>query len=172
MTCHDSSSRTFTNASLNVRSLLKELPIAIMTRRSQPIGRFASNCRVACVALGVHDARREHRLQWRTGEKNRQPAVLKAALAAASEAGNDATKQIHQRHFEEGIREVLAARKVMQQTIRQPQADASNPDDAVQALIRRLATHGESAIGPWLPPVLSLAALLVALAALVVSLLR
>src|SRR6185436_5963619 len=50
-------------------------------------------------------------------------AVLKAALAAAGEPGSDMTKTIHQRHFEEGVREVLAAKKVMKQSLLEvPQA--------------------------------------------------
>jgi SpoVK/Ycf46/Vps4 family AAA+-type ATPase len=44
-------------------------------------------------------------------------AVLKAALAAAAEPGTDAFKAIHQRHFEAGMREVLAARRVMRQSL-------------------------------------------------------
>ena len=44
-------------------------------------------------------------------------AVLKAALAAAAEPGSDMLKAIHQRHFEEGIGEVLAAKKVMKQSL-------------------------------------------------------
>ena len=44
-------------------------------------------------------------------------AVLKAALAAAGEPGSDMLKAIHQRHFEEGVREVLAAKKVMKQSL-------------------------------------------------------
>jgi SpoVK/Ycf46/Vps4 family AAA+-type ATPase len=99
-------------------------------------------------------------------------AVLKAALAAASEPGNDVAKRIHHRHFEDGIRDVLAARQVMGQTIRQLHADAADPDDAAQALIRRLAAQSENSLGAWLPSALSLAALVVALAALVVALLR
>jgi len=44
-------------------------------------------------------------------------AVLKAALAAAAEPGSDLLKSIHQQHFEEGMREVLAAKKVMKQSL-------------------------------------------------------
>ncbi len=44
-------------------------------------------------------------------------AVLKAALAAASESGVDSVKQIHQRHFEEGMRDVLASKRVMRQSL-------------------------------------------------------
>lgn len=73
-------------------------------------------------------------------------AVLKAALAAALEPGNDATKLIHQRHFEPGIREVLAAREVMGQTIRQPRATTSDPHEAAEELIRRLAATGDNGV--------------------------
>jgi SpoVK/Ycf46/Vps4 family AAA+-type ATPase len=44
-------------------------------------------------------------------------AVLKAALAAASEPGNDAFKAIHQQHLEEGMRDVIAGKSVMQQSL-------------------------------------------------------
>jgi SpoVK/Ycf46/Vps4 family AAA+-type ATPase len=44
-------------------------------------------------------------------------AVFKAALAAAAEPGPDADKQIHQRHFDAGMRDVLAAAQVMQQSL-------------------------------------------------------
>jgi SpoVK/Ycf46/Vps4 family AAA+-type ATPase len=44
-------------------------------------------------------------------------AVIKAALAAAGEPGSDAFKTIHQHHFEAGIREVLAGKRVMQQSL-------------------------------------------------------
>jgi SpoVK/Ycf46/Vps4 family AAA+-type ATPase len=44
-------------------------------------------------------------------------AVLKAALAAAAEPGSDLLKSIHQQHFEEGVREVLTAKKVMKQSL-------------------------------------------------------
>ena len=44
-------------------------------------------------------------------------AVLKAALAAAAEPGSDGSKAIHQRHLEEGIRDVLAGKRVMQQSL-------------------------------------------------------
>src|SRR5262245_50475326 len=44
-------------------------------------------------------------------------AVIKAASAAAAEPGIDATKKIHQRHFENAIEEVIAAHSVMQQSV-------------------------------------------------------
>jgi SpoVK/Ycf46/Vps4 family AAA+-type ATPase len=44
-------------------------------------------------------------------------AVLKAAAAAAAEPGPDAGKRIHQRHFVQGIEDVLTAKSVMRQSI-------------------------------------------------------
>src|SRR5262245_35434430 len=44
-------------------------------------------------------------------------AVLKAALAAAAEPGPDVGKRIHQRHFEAGIEDVLAGKRVMRQSL-------------------------------------------------------
>jgi SpoVK/Ycf46/Vps4 family AAA+-type ATPase len=44
-------------------------------------------------------------------------AVLKAALAAASEPLRDTHKLIHQRHLDEGIREVIAGKRVMKQSL-------------------------------------------------------
>jgi SpoVK/Ycf46/Vps4 family AAA+-type ATPase len=80
-------------------------------------------------------------------------AVLKAALAAASEPGSDAFKAIHQRHLEHGVREVVASRRVMQQTL----------------------FGGDTAASPPAPPMtnwIALAALLLSIAALIVALLR
>jgi SpoVK/Ycf46/Vps4 family AAA+-type ATPase len=44
-------------------------------------------------------------------------AVLKAALAAAAEPGRDADKRLGQRHLEQGIEDVIASRRAMQQSI-------------------------------------------------------
>lgn len=44
-------------------------------------------------------------------------AVLKAAQIATVEPGPDAEKKIHQRHFAEGIRDVIAAKRVMEQSL-------------------------------------------------------
>jgi SpoVK/Ycf46/Vps4 family AAA+-type ATPase len=44
-------------------------------------------------------------------------AVLKAALAAAGEPLQDTHKLIHQRHLDEGIRDVIAGRRVMRQSL-------------------------------------------------------
>ena len=50
-----------------------------------------------------------------------QNAVLKAALAAAAEPIPDPAKKIHQRHFQAGIEQVMASKRVMQQSILQNQ---------------------------------------------------
>ncbi len=47
-------------------------------------------------------------------------AVLKAAMAAAAEPGRDNLKSIHQRHLDEGIRDVIAAKRVMRQSLFTP----------------------------------------------------
>jgi hypothetical protein len=83
-------------------------------------------------------------------------AVLKAALAAASEPGPDAAKVIHQRHLETGIQDVLAAKSVMQQSL-------------LPVLAAELPRH---LTGPTRDTVLAFAALLVALTALIVALVR
>jgi SpoVK/Ycf46/Vps4 family AAA+-type ATPase len=44
-------------------------------------------------------------------------AVIKAAASAAGEAGADGAKMIHQRHFERGMEDVMAAKSVMQQSL-------------------------------------------------------
>ena len=43
--------------------------------------------------------------------------MLKAALAAASEPLRDTHKLIHQRHLDEGIRDVIAGKRVMKQSL-------------------------------------------------------
>jgi SpoVK/Ycf46/Vps4 family AAA+-type ATPase len=72
-------------------------------------------------------------------------AVLKAALAAAGEPGPDSAKRIHQRHFEAGVEDVLAAKQVMRQSLfagdnRLP-ADASQLAGAVAAHASRMLTY-------------------------------
>ena len=44
-------------------------------------------------------------------------AVLKAALMATAEPVPDSSKRIHQHHFEPGIQEVIAAKRVMRQSL-------------------------------------------------------
>ena len=80
-------------------------------------------------------------------------AVLKAAMAAASEPGGDALKAIHQRHLEAGIQDVLAGKRVMQQSLFHTEKRTRLPGAALATLI-------------------GITALLVALAALIIALLR
>ena len=92
-------------------------------------------------------------------------AVLKAAAAAAAEPGSDAPRAVHQRHLEAGIQDVIAGKRVMQQSLFAPAAS----QDVAQA-----ATTLRAAISPgaaWALPV-SVAALVTALVALVAALVR
>ena len=92
-------------------------------------------------------------------------AVLKAAMGAAAEPGADGLKVIHQRHFEEGIREVLAAKRVMKQSLME---DTSPATEIVSELKR--GQHQLSAL--TLPAVMmtSVSALVLALVALAFAL--
>ena len=94
-----------------------------------------------------------------------QNAVLKAALAAAAEPIPDPSKKIHQRHFQARIEQVMAGKRVMQQsiftdqTVAMPEPDVSTP--ATTSQVSHLLAYG-------LPG----AALLIALIALGVALLK
>jgi SpoVK/Ycf46/Vps4 family AAA+-type ATPase len=92
-------------------------------------------------------------------------AVLKAALAAAAEPGPDAGKRIHQRHLEAGMADVIAARRVMRQSLFAGDERIAAPVTAIaDAMGRsRLATY---ALG------LGAAAFVIAVLALAVALLR
>ena len=50
--------------------------------------------------------------------------LLKAALAAATAPKHDTLKLIHHQHFDEGIRDVIAGRKVMKQSLFEKEAPA------------------------------------------------
>jgi SpoVK/Ycf46/Vps4 family AAA+-type ATPase len=95
-------------------------------------------------------------------------AVLKAALAAAAEPGPDAGKRIHQRHFERGIQDVVASRRVMRQSLFVPES-TSQPGD-------RLLSAGDGVQQSWRAAVFALAAggaaLVIAAIALLVALLK
>ena len=91
-------------------------------------------------------------------------AVLKAAMAAAGEPGRDASKQIHQRHLEQGITDVLAAKHVMRQSLFQP--DVTTIDEATSRAIDAL--HRSA----WLPLVIGTIALVLAMIALVATFMR
>jgi SpoVK/Ycf46/Vps4 family AAA+-type ATPase len=90
-------------------------------------------------------------------------AVLKAATAAAMESGDEAARAIHHRHLDAAIQEVVAGKRVMQQSLFAPAAS----QDVEQA-----ATALRAAISPglgWALPV-SVAALVAAIVALIVAL--
>ena len=94
-------------------------------------------------------------------------AVLKAALAAAAAPGPDAAKQIHHHHFEAGIEDVVASRRVMKQSLFDPDTSPAASLDALArdtgAQLTRLVMWAIAAGG---------AALVVALVALIVALFR
>ena len=92
-------------------------------------------------------------------------AVLKGALAAAAEPGLDSAKRIHQHHFEASIEEVIAAKRVMRQSL-----FAGQPRVAPDANFVAGAPWSHAA--PILTYALAGAALLVALVALAVALLK
>jgi SpoVK/Ycf46/Vps4 family AAA+-type ATPase len=112
-------------------------------------------------------------------------AVLKAALAAASEPASDAFKVIHHRHLEAGIRDVVAGRQVMRQSLFNPDgstiaaaaavtigsgADAiTAPADPVELMLARLAGLQRVAL---IAAIAGGASLIVAIVALIVALLR
>jgi SpoVK/Ycf46/Vps4 family AAA+-type ATPase len=92
-------------------------------------------------------------------------AVLKAALAAAAEPIPDSSKRIHQHHFETSIQEVVAAKKVMRQSL--------FVDERSLASEAELVTTKAVSLRPLLLAYgLPGAALLLALIALVVALIR
>ena len=94
-----------------------------------------------------------------------QNAVLKAALAAAAEPIPDASKKIHQHHFEAGIKDVIASKRVMQQSLFADQSVATPEADVIP---RATASRASQVLAYGLPG----AALLVALIALAVALLK
>ena len=80
-------------------------------------------------------------------------AVLKAAQMAIAEPGPDGEKRIAQRHFETGIEEVLASRRVMDQSLFEGMLPAlaggaaSGMDDEVSALASRLVEVEDAVAG-------------------------
>jgi SpoVK/Ycf46/Vps4 family AAA+-type ATPase len=94
-----------------------------------------------------------------------QNAVLKAALAAAAEPLPDFAKQIHHRHFVAGVEQVLASKRVMQQSIF---AEPAAVKPGLEGIPPALASQLQHLLGYALPG----AALLIALIALFVALHR
>jgi SpoVK/Ycf46/Vps4 family AAA+-type ATPase len=64
-------------------------------------------------------------------------AVLKAASAAAAEAGPDAAKRIGQQHFESAMEEVISAKTVMQQSLFTQAVSPPDPITTVQNIEAR-----------------------------------
>jgi len=94
-------------------------------------------------------------------------AVLKAALAAASEPGGDALKAIHQRHLEEGIADVLSAKRVMKQSLFS--ADEAPSARGALAALRSMESRLPNTM---LLTALAVCALVLAVIALAVAILR
>ncbi|HUG00443.1 MAG TPA: ATP-binding protein [Longimicrobiales bacterium] len=102
-------------------------------------------------------------------------AVLKAAQLAIAEPGPDTDKRIAQRHFEAAMEDVVAARRVMDQSLfdvdgtalTRPQDALASHGSALQDLARSLEQRvaGGGALAVWLAG----AALLLSLVALVVA---
>lgn len=70
-------------------------------------------------------------------------AVLKAALAAAAEDRPDHEKRIHQHHFARGMDDVLAGKRVMQQSILAAPTGAAAADDASGRVVEAVSALGE-----------------------------
>lgn len=97
-----------------------------------------------------------------------QNAVLKAALAAAAEPIPDLSKRIHQHHFETGIEQVMASKRVMQQSIFANQAVAKPEPELPAPVITPQAVLQQQMLTYGVPGL----ALLMALIALVVALVK
>lgn len=97
-----------------------------------------------------------------------QNAVLKAALAAAAEPIPDLAKKIHQHHFLEGMEQVMASKRVMQQSIFADEAPTEQAlmAPAPDAIPPEIMARASELLARSLPG----AALLVALIALAVAL--
>src|SRR5688572_13026107 len=98
-------------------------------------------------------------------------AVLKAALAAATSPKHDTLKLIHHHHFDEGIRDVIAGRKVMKQSLFE-----TGPAQAARYVLdgppNRLRQGFGGQEGGHYVLFMSAAALLVAFVALMLAVLR
>ena len=90
-------------------------------------------------------------------------AVLKAAMAAAGEPGPDADKAIHHRHLDEGIRQVMAAKTVMRQSLLAPAIDEAAVRELVPASARLMLTVPVAIVGTVVSLGLSTAAIIIAL---------
>jgi SpoVK/Ycf46/Vps4 family AAA+-type ATPase len=87
-------------------------------------------------------------------------AVLKAAMAAAGESGSDSLKRIHQKHFVDGMHDVIAGKRVMQQSLLETKTTIVPGLENLRIDDRRLTLFG---IACAMALVVSIAALIVAL---------
>jgi SpoVK/Ycf46/Vps4 family AAA+-type ATPase len=87
-------------------------------------------------------------------------AVLKAAVAAASEPGPDSMKRIHQRHFVAAIDDVIAGKKAMQQSLF---VAAESPPLGIRALSPFRGPGGSAYTVAVVAFILAVAALTIAL---------
>jgi SpoVK/Ycf46/Vps4 family AAA+-type ATPase len=62
-------------------------------------------------------------------------AVLKAAQIATTEPGPDASKRIHQRHFIQGMEEVIAAEGIMAQSLFDQSATPASPGGVLEQMV-------------------------------------
>jgi hypothetical protein len=92
--------------------------------------------------------------------------VLKAALAAAAEPIPDSSKRIHQHHFETSMQEVVAAKRVMRQSLFVDGISLEPPE--AEPVTTKAFSLRPLLVAYGLPG----AALLVALVALVVALMK
>lgn len=90
-------------------------------------------------------------------------AVLKAAMAAAAEPGPDSDKAIHHRHLDEGIRQVMAAKTVMRQSLMIPAIEDTAMRELVPTSARLLLNVPLAIVGTVVSIGLSTAALIIAL---------
>jgi SpoVK/Ycf46/Vps4 family AAA+-type ATPase len=93
-------------------------------------------------------------------------AVLKAALSAAAGPGADASKRITQRHLDDAMRDVLAGKRVMRQSLFRDEPKAGGPLDAIGSVEARLQRTITTAA------VLGFSALILGIIALIVALMR
>jgi SpoVK/Ycf46/Vps4 family AAA+-type ATPase len=96
-------------------------------------------------------------------------AVLKAALAAAAEPGSPAAKVIRQHHFDEGMRDVLAGKQVMRQSLFSDDTLQQTPAEMADALA---TAYGKLQRLTLLAVILGGGASLIGIAALLLTLLR
>ena len=110
---------------------------------------------------------RPGRAQFEASGGDIRNAVLKAAQAAAAEPGTDAFKAIHQRHLADGMRDVLAGKNVMRQSLLDLKPLTTELDEELKRAQDRLTRRTLPLV-----TISSVLALLLALVALAVALLR